>query len=53
MKIGFTIESQSVEIHVSVVSFDDFDAFYEMWEGTDKHQGGVTIKNLEATLSSW
>ena len=53
MKIGFTIESQSAEIHVSVISFDSFDAFDEMWEGTDEHQGGVTIKNPEATLSSW
>lgn len=53
MKIGFTIESQSAEIHVSVISLDSFDAFDEMWEGTDKHQGGVTIKNPEATLSSW
>ena len=53
MKIGFTIESQSAEIHVSVVSFDGFDAFDEMWEGTDKHQGGVTIKNPEAGRGSW
>lgn len=53
MKIGFTIESQSAEIHVSVVSFDGFDAFDEMWEGTDKHQGGVTIKNPEACRGSW
>lgn len=53
MKIGFTIESQSAEIHVSVISFDSFDAFDEMWEGTDKHQGGVTIKNPEATRGSW
>jgi hypothetical protein len=53
MKIGFTIESQSVEIHVSVVSFDDFDAFDDMWEGTDKHQGGVTIKNPAAGRWSW
>lgn len=45
MKIDFTIEAQSAEIHVSVISFDSFDAFDEMWEGTDKHQGGVTIKN--------
>ena len=53
MKIGFTIESQSAEIHVSVVSFDGFDAFDEMWEGTYKHQGGVTIKNPEACRGSW
>ena len=53
MKIGFTIESQSAEIHVSVISLDSFDAFDEMWEGTDEHQGGVTIKNPEATRSSW
>lgn len=53
MKIGFTVEAQSAEIHVSVVSSDSFDVFDEMWEGTDKHQGGVTIKNPEATLSSW
>ena len=53
MKIDFTIETQSVGIHVSVIPFDSFDAFDEMWEGTDKHQGGVTIKNPEATLSSW
>lgn len=53
MKIGFTIESQSAEMHVSVISFDSFDAFNEMWEGTDKHQGGVTVKNPEATRGSW
>lgn len=53
MKIGFTIETQSADIHVSVISFDSFDAFDEMWEDTDKHQGGVTIKNPEATLGSW
>ena len=53
MKIGFIIESQSAEIHVSVISFDSFDAFDEMWEGTDKHQGGVTIKNPEACRGSW
>lgn len=53
MKIGFTIESQSAEINVSVISFDCFDAFDEMWEGTDKHQGGVTIKNPEGTWGSW
>ena len=53
MKIDFTIESQSAEIHVSAISFDSFDAFDEMWEGTDKHQGGVTIKNPETTPGSW
>ena len=53
MKIGFTIESQSAEINVSVISRDSFDAFDEMWEGTDKHQGGVTIKNPKATRDSW
>ena len=53
MKIGFTIESQSAEIHVSIVSFNSFDDFDEMWEGTDEHQGGVTIKNPKATRDSW
>lgn len=53
MKIDFTIEAQSAEIHASVVSFDDFDAFDEMWEGTDKHQGGVTIKNPKACRWGW
>ena len=53
MKIGFTIESQSAEIRVSVVSFDGFDAFDEMWEGTDEHQGGVTIKNPAANKDRW
>ena len=53
MKIDFTIEAQSAEINVSVVSFDGFVAFDEMWEGTDKHQGGVTIKNPEADSWGW
>ena len=53
MKIGFTVESQSAEIHVSVISLDSFDDFDEMWEGTDEHQGGVTIKNPAATRYSW
>lgn len=53
MKIDFTIESQSAEIHVSVISLDSFDAFDEMWEGTDDHLGGVTIKHTEATRGSW
>lgn len=53
MKIGFTIESQSAEIRVSVISLDSFDGFDEMWEGTNEHQGGVTIKNPAATRGSW
>ena len=54
MKIGFTIESQSAEINVSLISFDSYDAFDEMWEGTDKHQGGVTVKNPARLLDgSW
>ena len=53
MKIGFTIESQSAEINVSVISFNSYAAFNEMWEGTDKHQVGVTVENPEATRGSW
>ena len=53
MKIGFTIKSQSAEIHVSVISFGSYDAFGEMWEYTNKHQGGVTIQNPGTTRDSW
>ena len=53
MTIDFTIEAQSAEINVSLVSFDSYDAFDEMWEGTDKHQGGVTVKSPEATRGNW
>lgn len=45
---SFEIESGDLNIMVSVICFDCNDSFSDMWEGTDKHQGGVTITNLEA-----
>lgn len=40
----FEIESGELTINVSVVCYECFDGFADRWEGTDKHQGGVTIK---------
>ena len=45
---SFEIELGDLNIMVSVICFDCNDCFSDMWEGTDKHQGGVTITNLEA-----
>lgn len=50
---SFEIESGELNISVSVVCFECFDCFSDMWEGTDKHQGGVTITNLEADRNSY
>ena len=50
---SFEIEVGDLNIMVSVVCFDCNDGFSDMWEGTDKHQGGVTITNLGADRNSW
>ena len=50
---SFEIESGELNITVSVICFDCNDGFSDQWEGTDKHQGGVTIKNLNADRNSW
>lgn len=49
----FEIESGELTINVSVVCYECFDGFSDQWEGTDKHQGGVTIANPEADRNSW
>lgn len=50
---SFEIELGELNITVSVICFECFDGFSDMWEGTDKHQGGVTITNLEADRNGW
>ena len=50
---SFEIELGDLNIMVSVVCFECFDGFSDMWEGTDKHQGGVTITNPEADRNSY
>ena len=50
---SFEIESGELNITVSVICFDCNDGFSDQWEGTDTHQGGVTIKNPNAGRNSW
>lgn len=50
---SFEIESGELKIEVSVICYGCFDGFADQWEGTDKHQGGVTIKNPNADRNSW
>lgn len=50
---SFEIEAGALSINVSVICFDCHDGFSDMWEGTDTHQGGVTITNPEADRNSW
>ena len=50
---SFEIESGELNISVSVICFDCNDGFSDQWEGTDKHQGGVTITNPDADRNSW
>lgn len=50
---SFEIESGELSINVSVICFECFDGFSDMWEGSDKHQGGVTITNPDADRNSW
>ena len=50
---SFEIESGELNITVSAICFDCNDGFSDQWEGTDKHQGGVTIKNPNADRNSW
>lgn len=49
----FEIESGALKIEVSVICYGCFDGFSDQWEGTDKHQGGVTIKNINADRNSY
>lgn len=49
----FEIESGELNIAVSVICFECFDGFSDQWKGTDKHQGGVTIKNPNADRNRW
>lgn len=49
----FKIESGELTINVSVICYDSHDGFSGQWEGTDKHQGGVTIANPEADRNSY
>lgn len=53
MENSFVIESGEMVINVSVICYACFDGFADQWEGTDKHQGGVTIANPEADRNSW
>lgn len=50
---SFEIELGELSINVSVICFDCNDSFSDQWEGTDKHQGGVTITNPDADRNSW
>ena len=50
---SFEIESGELNITVSVICFDCNDGFSDQWEGTDKHHGGVTIKNPDAGRNSY
>ena len=50
---SFEIESGELNISVSVICFDCNDGFSDQWEGTDKHQGGVTITNPAAGRNSY
>ena len=50
---SFEIELGELSINVSVICFDCNDGFSDQWEGTDKHQGGVTIKNPIADRNSY
>ena len=49
----FKIESGELTINVSVICYDSHDGFEDQWEGTDKHHGGVTIKNPIADRNSY
>ena len=50
---SFEIESGELSINVSVICFDCNDGFSDQWEGTDEHQGGVTIANPDADRNGW
>ena len=50
---SFKIESGALKIEVSVICYECFDGFADQWEATDKHQGGVTIKNPIAGRNSY
>ena len=50
---SFEIELGELSINVSIVCYECFDGFSDQWEGTDKHQGGVTITNPDADRNSW
>jgi len=42
---SFSFSKDGIDFSVSVVCYNEFALFSEMYTMTDKHQGGVTIKN--------
>lgn len=48
-----TFDYNNIDFHVNVVCLNEDITFAENWRMTDKHEGGVTVQNLEANLGSY
>lgn len=49
----FNVESHGINFVFSVVNYETNDGLGDQWELTDKHQGGVTVKNRNADRNSY
>ncbi|UYL84991.1 hypothetical protein pEaSNUABM55_00218 [Erwinia phage pEa_SNUABM_55] len=49
----FNVEAQGINFVFSVVNYETNDGLGDQWELTDKHQGGVTVKNRNADRNSY
>lgn len=49
----FNVEAQGINFVFSVVNYETNDGLGDRWELTDKHQGGVTVKNRKADSNSY
>jgi len=50
---SFSINNNGIDLTVNVVCYNTFDMFEEQWKLTDRHEGGVTIKNKEHHQNSY
>ncbi|WP_458321553.1 hypothetical protein [Providencia sp. CRPN22473] len=48
-----TFDYNNIDFHVNVICLNEDHTFNENWRMTDKHEGGVTVQNLEAGRNSY
>lgn len=49
----FNVTANGIDFVFSVVNYESNDGFSDQWQMTDKHQGGVTVKNRQADRGSY
>lgn len=48
-----TFDYDNIDFHVNVICLNEDITFADNWRMTDKHEGGVTVQNLDADRNSY